>query len=105
MSRGSSVSDSACWSCSPGQLVCSQPPSSCSSVQPISYRRDRFGESWHLVPAGELGPRGRSLCGEPRQGTRLSETYAEIAPSPPELLCSRCTDVFATASTRSTAHV
>ncbi|HTD79968.1 MAG TPA: hypothetical protein VK898_20195, partial [Chloroflexota bacterium] len=58
------------------------------------YRRDRFGESWHLVPAGALGPRGRSLCGEPRQGTRLSETYAETAPIPPEVVCRRCADAI-----------
>jgi hypothetical protein len=71
----------------------------------VTYRRDRFGESWHLVPAGELGPRGRTLCGEPRQGSRLSETYAEIEPSPPELICQRCTDAAAAGSTRSAAHV
>ncbi len=57
----------------------------------VTFRRDRFGECWHLVPAGELGPRGRTLCGEPRQGSRLSETYADIQPEPPECICARCT--------------
>ena len=71
----------------------------------VAYRRDRFGEAWHLVPAGELGPRGRTACGEPRQGTRLSETYAEVAPTPPEVLCPSCTEAFAAAEIRSAAHV
>ena len=61
---------------------------------PMTFRRDRFGEHWHLVPAGELGPRGRSVCGEPRQGTRLSETYAEVQPAPPERLCQSCVAAY-----------
>jgi hypothetical protein len=61
----------------------------------VTYRRDRFGESWHLIPAGELGSHGRTLCGEPRQGTRLSETYSESVPTPPETLCPRCTAAYA----------
>jgi hypothetical protein len=62
---------------------------------PVTYRRDRFGECWHLVPAGELGVRGRTLCGEPRQGTHLSETYADDRPGPSECICPRCTEVDA----------
>ena len=61
---------------------------------PVTFRRDRFGERWHLVPAGALGPRGRSLCGEPRQGTRLSETYAEDQPAPPERICESCSTAY-----------
>jgi hypothetical protein len=60
------------------------------AVQPVTYRRDRGGECWHMVPAGERGPRGRTLCGEPRQGTPLSETYAETEPTPPDCVCARC---------------
>jgi hypothetical protein len=64
-----------------------------TSTQPlITYRRDRFGECWHMVPPGERGAQGRTLCGEPRQGTRLSETYAEVQPEPPECVCQRCTE-------------
>jgi hypothetical protein len=48
------------------------------SPQPYTYRRDRQGECWHIMRAGERGPRGQTLCGEPRQGTRLSEAYAEM---------------------------
>ena len=62
---------------------------------PVSFRRDRFGECWHLIPAGELGPRTRALCGQPRQGTALSETYAEMRPETPECLCELCTDAYA----------
>ena len=51
-----------------------------SGQSPVTFRRDRFGECWHIIPAGELGPRSRTLCGQPRQGTPLSETYAEIQP-------------------------
>ena len=65
---------------------------STSTQLPFTYRRDRFGECWHLVPAGERGVKGRTLCGEPRQGTPLSETYAEIAPDPPECICRRCAE-------------
>jgi hypothetical protein len=61
-------------------------------VVPVTYRRDRLGENWHLIPAGELGVRGRSLCGEPRQGTALSETYAETPPLTREALCPRCVE-------------
>jgi hypothetical protein len=45
-----------------------------------------------MVPPGERGPQGRTLCGEPRQGTRLSETYAEVEPTPPDCVCQRCVD-------------
>ena len=51
---------------------------------PVTFRRDRFGECWHLIPAGALGIRSRTLCGQPRQGTALSETYAEVQPAAPE---------------------
>ena len=61
-------------------------------MPPVTYRRDRFGENWHLIPAGELGVRGRTLCGEPRQGTPLSETYADIPPVTPDTLCPRCVE-------------
>src|SRR5205807_895717 len=47
---------------------------------PITFRRDRFGECWHLIPAGGLGARSRTVCGQPRQGTPLSETYTEVQP-------------------------
>jgi len=63
------------------------------TVQPVTYRRDRDGECFHMVPPGERGPRGRTLCGEPRQGTALSETYLEIEPGPPDCLCVRCSEV------------
>lgn len=56
----------------------------------VTFRRDRFGECWHLIPDGELGPRTRALCGQPRQGTPLSETYAETRPEDPECLCDVC---------------
>jgi hypothetical protein len=71
----------------------------------LTYRRDRHGESWDFIPAGELGARGQSLCGEPRQGTHLSETCADVRPSPPEELCARCVAAEVTASVRSTADV
>jgi hypothetical protein len=61
---------------------------------PVTYRRDRFGECWHLIPAGALGPRSRSLCGQPRQGTALSETYADIQPLAPECICVVCTAAY-----------
>jgi hypothetical protein len=78
----------------------------CVLSQPITYRRDRWGECWHMVPSGDLGPRGRSVCGEPRQGTPLSEGYAEIEPSPPECICQRCTAASrAQPRTRSTQDV
>jgi hypothetical protein len=60
-----------------------------------TYRRDRWGEAWHIIPAGERGSRGRALCGEPRQGTPFSEGYAETAPQPPELVCPQCSTVAA----------
>jgi hypothetical protein len=62
--------------------------------QPVTFRRDRFGECWHLIPIGDLGPRSRTLCGQPRQGTRLSETYAETQPEAPECICALCTDAY-----------
>jgi hypothetical protein len=61
---------------------------------PVTYRRDRFGECWHVIPAGALGNRGRTLCGEPRQGTPLSETYAEIEPALPECICQLCSNAY-----------
>jgi hypothetical protein len=67
---------------------------------PVTFRRDRFGECWHLIPAGELGPRSRTLCGQPRQGTPLSETYAEIQPAAPECICEFCAEAY----TNLTAH-
>ena len=76
-----------------------------STPPPVTFRRDRFGECWHLVGPGELGPRGRTLCGEPRQGTRLSETYAEVEPAPPECLCQRCLHARTAESVRSATHV
>jgi hypothetical protein len=57
-----------------------------------TYRRDRSAELRHIVPASELGARGRALCGSRRQGTRLSEEYALLEPSPPERLCPGCTE-------------
>ncbi len=77
-----------------------------STQLPITYRRDRFGECWHMVPAGERGTRGRTLCGEPRQGTPLSETYAEVEPGPPECICHRCAEAeLSHSSTGSVADV
>jgi hypothetical protein len=64
---------------------------------PVTFRRDRFGECWHLIPDGELGSKTRALCGEPRQGTALSETYADIQPADPECLCEPCTAAYARA--------
>lgn len=61
---------------------------------PFTFRRDRFGECWHVIPAGVLGQRSRTLCGQPRQGTPLSETYAEIQPAPPDCICALCTEVY-----------
>jgi hypothetical protein len=60
----------------------------------VTFRRDRFGECWQLIPVGDLGPRSRTLCGQPRQGTPLSETYAETQPAAPECICSLCTDPY-----------
>jgi hypothetical protein len=74
---------------------------STSALEPVTYRRDRLGECWHMVPAGERGVRGRTLCGEPRQGTPLSETYAETRPAPPDCVCERCT----TAASRTAENV
>ena len=62
---------------------------------PITFRRDRYGECWHLIPAGELGVRSRTVCGQPRQGTLLSESYAEIQPGPPECICALCIETYA----------
>lgn len=70
---------------------------------PVTYRRDRFGECWHLIPAGALGPRSRSLCGQPRQGTALSEAYAEIQPGAPECICVACTAAYSDLTTREVA--
>ena len=71
---------------------------------PVTFRRDRFGECWHLIPPGELGPRGRALCGQPRQGTRLSETYAEIQPDRTECMCQLCAEAYVVLSTSTTSH-
>jgi hypothetical protein len=60
---------------------------------PFTFRRDRFGECWHLIPAGALGTRSRTVCGQPRQGTPLSETYAEVQPEPPECVCELCSEL------------
>jgi hypothetical protein len=62
-------------------------------IEQWTYRRDRLGERWHIVPAGEHGIRGRALCGEPRQGTALSEGHAETAPVLPDLMCRRCAEL------------
>jgi hypothetical protein len=70
---------------------------------PVTYRRDRFGECWHLIPAGALGPRGRTLCGEPRQGTPLSETYADLQPAAPDCICPSCTAAYANLTTHAVA--
>ena len=67
---------------------------------PVTFRRDRFGECWHLIPAGELGSRTRALCGQPRQGTPLSETYVDIQPADPERLYEPCTAAYAQLSAR-----
>jgi len=61
---------------------------------PVTFRRDRLGECWHLIPDGALGARSRALCGQPRQGTALSETYADVQPAPPECMCESCTKVY-----------
>jgi hypothetical protein len=58
-----------------------------------TYRRDRLGEHWHIVPSGEHGLRGRALCGEPRQGTPLSEGHAATQPRLPQRLCGRCAEI------------
>jgi hypothetical protein len=81
------------------------PTTTTHTEQPFTYRRDRWGECWHLVPPGDLGPRGRTLCGEPRQGTPLSEGYAETEPIPPECICERCTAASGAQRTRSTLDV
>jgi hypothetical protein len=61
---------------------------------PTNYRQDRPGEQWHIVPENEHGLRGRALCGAPRQGTRLSEAHAQLAPLPPERMCPHCLDLL-----------
>ena len=61
---------------------------------PVTFRRDRFGECWHLIPAGDLGFRTRALCGQPRQGTPLSEAYAQTQPEASECICALCTDAY-----------
>jgi hypothetical protein len=66
----------------------------------VTFRRDRFGECWHLIPAGEFGSKTRALCGQPRQGTPLSETYADTRPAEPECVCEVCTIAY----TRLPAH-
>lgn len=67
---------------------------------PVSFRRDRFGECWHLIPGGELGSRTRALCGQPRQGTALSEAYAVVEPAEPECLCAACIEAYARLAAR-----
>ena len=66
---------------------------------PTNYRQDRTGEQWHIVPDNEHGLRGRTLCGAPRQGSRLSEAHAQSAPLPPELLCQRCAELLDSVTT------
>jgi hypothetical protein len=63
-----------------------------TSADAWTYRRDRRAEPWHIVPAGELGARGRALCGSPRHGTPLSEEYALLEPTPPERVCPGCAE-------------
>jgi len=70
-----------------------------------TYRQDRSGEAWHIIPVNEHGPRGRSLCGKPRQGTRLSEMLASLAPTPPEYVCQACLDHDSSASSKDTRDV
>jgi hypothetical protein len=70
---------------------------------PVTYRRDRFGECWHLIPDGALGPRSRTLCGQPRQGTALSETYADIQPAEPDCICASCTTAYRNLTTHEVA--
>jgi hypothetical protein len=65
-----------------------------SPLPQITFRRDRFGECWHLIPAGDMGPRARSLCGQPRQGTPMSETYADVEPTAPDCICELCTAAY-----------
>jgi len=48
---------------------------STSALEPVTYRRDRLGETWHMVPPGERGNRGRTLCGEPRQWWLLAKQH------------------------------
>ncbi len=57
--------------------------------QLTNYRQDRAGELWHIVPDNEHQLRGRALCGEPRQGTPLSETHTTTVPSRASM-CQRC---------------
>jgi len=59
-------------------------------IESWTYRRDRVGERWHIVPAGEHGVKGRALCGEPRQGTRLSEGHSTTEPRSADALCPQC---------------
>jgi hypothetical protein len=61
-------------------------------IESWTYRRDRIGETWHIVPAGERGVNGRAACGEPRQGTRLSEGHSTTEPRSPEALCQQCAE-------------
>jgi hypothetical protein len=67
------------------------PPLAAPATQehPTTYRQDRAGELWHIVPHDEHGLRGRALCGAPRQGTRISEAYAQAKPLP-EQMCRHC---------------
>ncbi|HEY3061158.1 MAG TPA: hypothetical protein VGL99_19505 [Chloroflexota bacterium] len=70
-----------------------------------TYRQDRYGEHWHIIPVNEHGTHGRAVCGEPRQGTRLSETHAEVAPTPPEHMCPRCLERVGNASRKDSPDV
>jgi len=56
-------------------------------IESWTFRRDRIGETWHMVPAGEHGENGRAACGEPLQGTRLLEGRSAREPRSPEALC------------------
>jgi hypothetical protein len=70
-----------------------------------SYRQDRSGEPWHIIPPNEHGTHGRALCGEPRQGTRLSESHAEWATTPPQRLCPSCREKTSAATRKDSPNV
>jgi len=71
----------------------------------LGYRQDRSDEPWHIIPHNEHGTHGRALCGTPRQGTRLSESYAESQPPPPQRVCQTCEERASTASRKDSPHV
>ena len=57
-------------------------------IESWTFRRDRIGETWHLVPTGEYGENGRAACGEPLQGTQLLEGHSATEPSSPRRCAS-----------------